>query len=85
MTRREQKIARALLDVAHNLDGGQIGEILLHAEVNLIVTPTATLAEFNSVLALCDARGWLIGVQGKFGGRKWNLSDAGTAARLEMQ
>lgn len=84
MTQREQRIVRAILNVAHNLDGGQIDERLLHAEVNLAITPTASLAEFTAAVSICDTRGWLIGVQGKFGGRKWNLSDAGEAARLEM-
>jgi hypothetical protein len=85
MTPREHKIIRALLEATHNLDGGQIGETLLHAEVNLRITPTATLAEFNGAIAIADSRGWLTGVQAKFGGRKWNISDAGEAARLEMQ
>lgn len=85
MTLRDRKIVKAILDVLHNLDGRQVEERLLHAEVNLHVTPTASLAEFNADLILCDSRGWLIGVEGKFGGRKWNISDAGEAARLEMQ
>lgn len=84
MTDREVKLTKAILTVAHDLDGGQIGEVLLHAEVNLRVTPTATKAEFEAALALCDQRGWIIGVQSKFAGRKWNISDAGEAARLEM-
>lgn len=84
MTPRERRIIQELLNVAHDLDGGQSGEVTLHADVNLRVTPTATKAEFDAALAICDARGWLIGVQSKFGGRKWNITDAGEAARLEM-
>ena len=84
MTEREFKIARAILTALHNLDGGQTSEPLLHAEVNLRVTPCATKAEFDDALRLCDSRGWCVGVQSKFSGRKWNLSDAGEAARLEM-
>jgi hypothetical protein len=85
MTHREQKIINALLEVAHNLDGGQMTETLLHCEVNLQVTPTAALAEFNDALAICDQRGWLIGVPSRFSGRKWNITDAGEAARLEIR
>jgi len=85
MTQRESKIVRAILEVAHNLDGGQMTEVLLHAEVNLQVTPTAGLAEFNAALAICDSRGWMIKVPSKFTGLKWNISDAGEAARLEMR
>lgn len=85
MTQRENKLVRAILEVAHNVDGAQLSETMLHAEVNLQVTPTATLAEFNAALAICDSRGWLIGVPSKFTGRKWNISDAGEAARLEMR
>ena len=85
MTPREIKIITAILEVAHNLNGGQMTETLLHAEVNLHVTPTAGLHEFEAALEICNSRGWLIGVPSKFKGRKWNISDAGEAARLEMR
>lgn len=85
MTTRELQIIRALLKVMHDLDGRQTSEPLLHAAVNLQLTEPATLAEFNNVIALADGRGWLTGVASKFGGRKWNLSDAGEAAYLETR
>lgn len=84
MTAREQQLVKAILDEAHTLDGGQTTEPLLHAGANLRLARPATLAEFNGALNLADARGWLTGVQSKFGGRKWNINDAGEAVRLEM-
>jgi hypothetical protein len=85
MTARKLKIIRAILNVLENLDGGQLTESVLHAEVNLHVTPTATLGEFDDAIQYCDQARWITGVSGKFGGRKWNLSDLGAAARLEMK
>lgn len=85
MTEREQQIVRALLHYAHNLDGRQAAEPLLHAGANLALEPRATKAEFDAALALCDAHGWLTGITSRFGGRRWNLNDAGEAARLEMR
>jgi hypothetical protein len=86
MTTRQRKIVKAILEALNALEGGQMGEQLLHAEVSLRVTPTASLSEFNDALSLCDSSGWLTGVQAKFGsGRLWNINDAGQAARLEMR
>ena len=83
MTDRDLKLAKALLDVLHDLDGGQAGEITLHAEVNLKQPCGAT--EFAAVLALCDRKKWITGVPAKLTGKmKYNLNDAGEAARLEM-
>ena len=84
MTAREIKISKAILDVLHDLDGGQSTEVLIHAEVNVRLGEMVPLAEFNYNLAICDSRGWLTGVKSKFGGKKWNINDAGEAARLEM-
>jgi hypothetical protein len=85
LTAREKIIVKALLDEAHDLDGGQASETLLHAGVNLGLPHNATLAEFNAALAICDLRGWLTGVTSKFGGKKWQINDAGEAARMEIR
>jgi hypothetical protein len=86
MTARELQITKALLNSLHDLDGGQTTEPLLHADVNLRLRhQPASLAEFNAALDGADIRGWVTGVASKFGGRKWNVSDAGEAARLEMR
>jgi hypothetical protein len=84
MTKREIQITKALLEVLHGLDGGQLNEIILHAEVNLRISPTATLSEFNASLVVADSHGWLIGVNSEFSGRLWNLSDKGESARMRM-
>jgi hypothetical protein len=86
MTGRQRKIVRAILEALNALEGGQMNEPLLHAEVSLRLSPTATLAEFNDALSVCDSSGWLTGVVGKYGGgRLWCINDAGQAARLEMK
>ena len=86
MTKRELRIIKALLQILHNLDGTQIAEAVLHAEVNLHVTPTASLAEFDGAVKVADDNRWITVVQSKFGaGRKFTLSDAGEAALLEMR
>jgi len=86
MTERQLKITRALLDALNALEGGQMTEPLLHAELSLRVTPTASLAEFNDALELCDNNGWLTGVKAKHrNGRVWCINEAGMAARLELR
>lgn len=83
MTARELKICKAILQVLHDLDGGQLVEVALHGETN--VKCECGLAEFTAALKLCDTKGWLTGVPGKFSGRKYNINDAGEAALLEMR
>lgn len=86
MTKRQQEIIKALLQVLSDMDGHQLAETVLHAEVTLRLAKSATLAEFNDALHVADNNGWVIGVHSRFGkGRLWNLSDAGEAARLEMR
>ena len=85
MTARQRQIAQQILEALNMMDGGQLPEVVLHAEVNLRIKPNAGLAEFEDALKVCDRQGWATGVLPKFGGsRLWNLSDAGQAARLEM-
>ncbi len=82
MTLRETKIAKAILDCLHALDGGQAHALTVHGEIGGLAACSA--AEFDATLALLDRRKWVIGVQTKFRGVMWNISDAGEAARLEM-
>jgi hypothetical protein len=83
MTKREIQITQALLDVLHETDGAQLGEITLHREVTLIVECSAT--EFAAVLKQCDTRKWLTAVPARTTGTmKYNINDAGEAARLEF-
>lgn len=86
MMDREQKIIKAILEVLDTQDA-QIGEVLLHAEVNLRIKPNAMLGEFEKCLRLCadPENRWIIGIHPRLGGAtKWNISDAGRAALIEM-
>lgn len=83
MTTREAEIAKAILDVLHEEDGRQLEEITLHVAVTKRC-PCA-LREFDAALVQVDQHGWVTGVKGRILGRlKWNINDAGEAARLEM-
>ena len=83
MNAHDVKITKAILDVLHDLDGRQASEITLHTEVNIICP--CLVGEFETVLKECERRRYITGVQGKFTqGRKWNIADAGEAARIEM-
>jgi hypothetical protein len=82
MTKNEIKIIKAILYVLHEVEGGQLHELPLHAEVCLL--RECSLAEFAAALKICDTHRWVIGIHSKFRGRLWSISDAGEAAALEM-
>lgn len=82
MTAREIKIAKHILDVLHELDGGQVHAVTIHGEIGGLGCCTA--AEFDATLAELDRRKLVIGVKTRFKGVLWNISPAGEAARLEM-
>jgi hypothetical protein len=82
MTKKELKIAKAILTVLHELEGGQINDLPLHAEVNLVTPCTRT--EFEAALTRCDTAAWITGLHSKFKGRLWNINDAGEAVLAEM-
>jgi hypothetical protein len=88
MTTREREISKAILAALHDQDRGQLSETQLHCTVNLKLQDAGrvavTLGEFNGALNLCDKQGLVTGVAARFGGRKWNISDAGEAALSEM-
>ena len=82
MTTTEIKIARRILDVLHELDGGQAHALTLHGAIGgLGMCPASA---FDATLAELDRRRLIIGVRTKFKGVLWSISDAGEAARLEM-
>lgn len=86
MSQRQLTITRQILEALNLMDGGQLAEVILHHQVNLLIKPNATLGEFEDALSVCDANGWVTGVVSKFGPKKlWQLNDRGQAARLEMQ
>ena len=82
MTKKELKIAKAILTVLHELEGGQINDLPLHAEANLLVPCTRT--EFEAALARCDSARWINGLHSQFKGRLWNITDAGEAVLGEL-
>jgi hypothetical protein len=82
MNPREIKIAHQILDVLHELDGGQVHAVTIHGEIGGL--SCCTTAEFDATLAELDRRKLVVGVQTKFKGVLWNISNAGEAARLEM-
>jgi hypothetical protein len=90
MTTREQHLVQALLEAAHDGDGAQFTETQLHAVAGLKLQALSrlapTLLEFNAALKIAADRGWLNGVPSRLNPnlRKWNLTDAGEAARLEF-
>ncbi len=84
MTEREALIVKFILRNLRNLDGGQAGEILLHASVNLNIRPNALLSEFKTALEACEQNHWVIGIRPRIGPVKWSLTDLGQAALLEM-
>ncbi len=82
MTAREISIAKQILDVLHQLDGGQVHAITIHGEIGGL--GGCTTAEFDATLAELDRRKLVLGVKTQFKGVLWNISAAGEAARLEM-
>jgi hypothetical protein len=85
MTQREVKISRAVLDSLHDVDGSQLTEAQIHADVQLIVGEKVPLAELASVIAICESKKWVTCIKSKFASFKYNITDAGEAARLEMR
>ena len=86
LTARQRKIIRAILEVLNGFEGAQLNETILHAEVNLRLTPTAPLVEFSDAMEIASNHGWVNGVHPKFGGsRLWNITDAGQGTRMELK
>lgn len=84
MTERELIIVKHILSSLKSMDGGQAGEKLLHASVNLLIRPNALVSEFTTALNACEENRWINGIRPRIGAVKWNLTDLGQAALLEM-
>jgi len=86
MTKRELKITRLVLDYLHGLDYGQATELQIHVNQAWSgLNPPPSAAELTAVMQNCDVEKWISGVPSRFGGKmKWNITDAGEAARVEM-
>jgi len=84
MKQRDQKIVRAILE-ALDLADGLLIETILHAEVNLRVTPNTLLSEFEKGVNFCESKRWITGVRPDVGSTKWMITDYGRANKAEMQ
>ena len=82
MTQREIQIARRILTILYDLDGGQAGCLFLHVEIGGV--DFCTTAEFDGATKILDARKFVIRLRTRFRGVAWSISDAGEAARMEM-
>jgi hypothetical protein len=85
MTHRQIGIAKAILQALHDTDGGQLHEISIHADANLIFRAMIPKNEFDEVFATLNGDGCFIGVTTKFKGTLWSISDKGEQTRQEMQ
>lgn len=85
MTKRQIKLTKPVLDFLHSLDGGQSGDVQIHAAVNETLGGYTPLTELNEVLELLDRNGWILTVGSRFKGNLRSLTDAGAAVRLEMR
>jgi len=80
---REQLIVRALLETLANHEGEAVLDTILHAEINLRVSPNALLTEFDASVKFAEGQGWIVGVRTVFKKIKWRVTDTGRAAQLE--
>lgn len=85
MTKRQIKLMKPVLDFLHGLDGGQAGDVAIHAAVNEALGGYTPLVELNEVLELLDRSGWILTVGSRFKGQLRSLTDAGAAVRMEMR
>ena len=87
MTARELQIDKAVLNYLHTLDHGQDTEIGIHFQVLErwpVGEPRPSAFELAESVKRLDAQKFITGIVSRFGKQKWNISDAGEAARLEM-
>lgn len=82
MTARETQIAKRILDFLHAEDGKQLHALTIHGEIGGL--NLCSSQEFDAALGELNTRKLVVGVQTKFRGMVFNISDAGEAARLEM-
>ena len=84
MTTREIKICKAILDALHDLDGGQYNELQIGGKAYEILGREFSLPELDAAIDICNKRRWIVGAPGVAGKMKWNISDRGETARLEL-
>lgn len=84
MTHRDLAICKAILDYLHDLDGGQAGEITIHASACERFMAVIPKTEFDAMFKHCQVEGWLFHVPTKFKGSLWSISASGELARQQM-
>ena len=85
MTAREKKILKAVLQYLHDADHGQRTELQIHAGAFAgFDHGLPSVEELSFAIRLANGMGLVRGVAARFGGMKWNLTDAGEAALLEL-
>jgi hypothetical protein len=90
MTARQATIITHTLRFLELLEGAQAVEAVIHASVqgsmSLFGEVRPSFAEMSEAIKVCDERGWINGVVSRVKGvMKWNITDGGRAALLEMQ
>ena len=85
MTSREKKIVRHVLQYLHDVDRGQRTELQIHDNAfNAFDEVAPSVNELSAAIRLCNGMAFVRGVPSRFAGMKWNLTDAGEAALLEL-
>ena len=85
MTLREKKILKAVPQYLHEADHGQRTEVQIHAGAFAgFESGIPSVEELAFALRLGNGMSFVRGVEARFGGMKWNLTDAGEAALLEL-
>lgn len=84
---RKEKILKALLDVLNDHEESAVLDTIVHAEVNLRVTPNALLSEFDEAVQTAESAKQIVRVRARFSSHnvKLSITDDGRIARLQMQ
>lgn len=85
MTTREKKILKGILQYLHDADHGQRTEIQIHAGAfpSFDDTPPS-VDELRVCIRMANAGGMIRGVPSRFAGMKWNITDVGESAWMEL-
>ena len=83
MNARDLHLSKKLLDVLHEHSPRPVEQTALFGELHAVTN--CSKEEFEAVLELVDAQGWLTGVKGKYAGALWAINDEGEVARLQIK
>ena len=85
MTLREKKILKAVLQYLHEADHGQRTELQIHGGAFAGFEGGApSVDELSFAMRLANGMQFIRGVSARFTGMKWNITDAGESALLEL-